>query len=125
MGYPSEKALQQLPNVVKDLGTSTKQASSAVSKLISKPIEHCEHCINAKFTSTISKKANTPTSEFLESVGSDVCGPFPIQALGGYRYFITLLDFTTRWLEVKLLRIKSDALAGFKDTKIFLKTSLN
>jgi len=92
-----------------------------MNKLASKLIEHYKYYINTKLTFTISRKASISTTAFLELVGSDICRPFPILALEGYKYFITFLDFTTRWLEVKLLRVRSEALAAFRDTKAFLE----
>jgi len=121
MGHLGEKALQNLPTSVQEFAASSKTASSAISKLSSQLIEHCEHCIAAKFTSTISRKASSSATAFLELVGSDICGPFSIQAIEGYKYFITFLDFASRWLVVKLLRARSEALSSFREVKALLE----
>ena len=55
--------------------------------------------------------------ECLEFVHIDVCGPFNVQACGGYKYFITFTDDYSKYGYVYLMHMKSDALDKFKEFK--------
>ena len=53
--------------------------------------------------------------DLLELIHSDVCGPMPIQARGGYEYFITFTDDCFRFGYVYLMKWKSEAFEKFKE----------
>jgi hypothetical protein len=52
----------------------------------------------------------------------DVCGPYPVQALDGSRYFLTILDEGTNYSVVHGLMLKSHATQRVKDTIAQLET---
>ena len=56
-------------------------------------------------------------TELLELLHTNVCGPFPIEARGGYSYFITFTNDLSRYGYVYLMRYKSDSLEKFKEFK--------
>ena len=51
-------------------------------------------------------------------MSSDLYGPLPVNSYQGDRYIDTLLDTATKWLEIRFLKSKKDALAAFKIMKI-------
>ena len=79
--------------------------------------QRCEPCLKAKFTNKVNKVSKNASKyyQYLEKVSSDICGPIKPQTYNGKRYFITFLDKATRYLEVKLLRNKSEAYESFTE----------
>ena len=55
--------------------------------------------------------------ECMELVDTNVCGPFNVQARGGYEYFVAFTDDYSRYGYVYLVHRKSDVLAKFKDLR--------
>ena len=53
--------------------------------------------------------------ELLALGDTDVCGPFDVQARGGYSYFITFIDDLFRYGYVYLIKYKSKAFEKFKE----------
>lgn len=74
----------------------------------------CESCLEGKMTkrpfSANGQRANEP----LELVHSDVCGPFNVQARGGYEYFITFINDYSRYDFVYLMQKKSETFEKFQ-----------
>lgn len=69
----------------------------------------CKTCLEAKQTRLpIPKETQTRAQQVGEHIFSDVCGPFQVQARGGYQYFATFIDDKSRHVTVKLLRAKSE-----------------
>lgn len=75
----------------------------------------CEICVEANI-----KRQNIPkirTSELSDSFGDkfhiDIWGPAPTQALGGIRYFLTIVDDATRWIKTLPLKTKDEAYAKY------------
>src|SRR2546430_3817898 len=79
----------------------------------------CEPYRKATFTNKVNKTSRNSFKEYkyLEKVSSDICGHIRPRTYDRYRYFITFLDKATRYLEVKLLRKKSDAYEAFVEFK--------
>ena len=50
------------------------------------------------------KENDHKTSELLEIVHSDVCGPMATNSLGGSKYFITFTDDFSRFSKVYFMR---------------------
>ena len=53
--------------------------------------------------------------EVLELVHPDVCGPFRIEARGGYSYFITFTDGLSRYGYLCLMKHKHEFFEKFKE----------
>ena len=53
----------------------------------------------------------------------DLCGPFPVQAPRGEKYFFNVLDDRSNWGFTFGLRMKSDAFSNFLATEAFLERS--
>lgn len=76
----------------------------------------CECCLEGKLPRTaFPKKAEKRTTEVLELVHTDLCGPFRNVTPGGKKYFMTLIDDFSRYTVVYLLARKSEAVAKIKE----------
>lgn len=83
-------------------------------------LSQCEICISEKQTCTpFPKKREDSTTELLEIVHSDVCGPMNHQSYGGKKYFVTFIDDKSRWCEIFFIASKSDVLSVFKTYKAY------
>ena len=77
----------------------------------------CVDCIKGKQTNKTTKGAKR-SSEILEIIHTDICGPFPTPCLNGQRYFISFIDDHTRFMFLYLLNDKAEALNAFKTYKV-------
>ncbi|KAJ9567756.1 hypothetical protein OSB04_003722, partial [Centaurea solstitialis] len=109
-----------------------------------KPFDNCESCLSGKMTKEPFNKDNERataavlvllapilgrlsgnlipeirsqfySTNLLEIVHTDVCGPFSHEARGGYRYFITFTDDFSRYGYVYLMRHKSESFEKFRE----------
>ena len=65
-------------------------------------------CIKGK-QAKHTKKGATRSTQLLEIVHTDICGPFDVSSFGKERYFITIIDDYSRYGYVYLLHEKSQA----------------
>ena len=56
----------------------------------------CEPCLMGKMTKTLFSRTMERATELLEIIHTDVCGPMNIEARGGYHYFLTFIDDSSR-----------------------------
>ncbi|CAL8167736.1 unnamed protein product [Prunus armeniaca] len=70
-------------------------------------------CVKGKLTKT-KKKCATHSSDLLEIIHTDICGPFPHQTIDGNHYFITFIDDHYRFGYLYLIPEKSQAFEMFK-----------
>jgi len=91
---------------------------------LSTPDEVCESCIGGKITKAPVPKAHpTPRStQPFDLVWTDVWGPSTTEAKGGKRYYVSFTDDYTRYSEIYLLRVKSDAFEAYKAFAALVKT---
>lgn len=76
----------------------------------------CEGCqIGKSRRASVQRSARTEkrTTELLELIHTDICGPFP-KSLGGSCYFATFTDDFSRYTRVHLLPKKSDMIEAFR-----------
>jgi hypothetical protein len=59
------------------------------------------------------KKSTSRASGVLDLVHSDVCGPMPVESVGGARYYVGFTHDFSRWSDVFCTKRKSDVLACF------------
>ena len=83
----------------------------------------CVDCIKGKQTNKIKKGARR-SSNILEIVHTDICGPFSDVCLNGQRYFISFIDDYSRYMYLYLLYDKGEALDTFKVYKAEVKKQL-
>ena len=77
---------------------------------------HCEGCIFGKHSNfPFPKISSTKSTQTLELVHSDVCGPMSIQSIGGSRYVMLIIDDYSRYIMAYILKHKSDAFQRFKE----------
>jgi len=86
-------------------------------------IPFCEACAIGKITRVkFQKQSSAKTSDILEEIHSDVCGPMQTPTFSGKKYFLTFTDNTSKFCCVYLLRSKSEVFYTFK---IFYKLVTN
>ncbi|KAK4703061.1 hypothetical protein P7C70_g3153, partial [Phenoliferia sp. Uapishka_3] len=79
------------------------------------PPSPCEPCELAKASRTkVSKVSIRRATQVLELLYSDLWGPAPVAAIGGYRYALGIIDDHTRWCWVAGLRKKSDTVTALE-----------
>ena len=54
------------------------------------------------------------SSRKLQLIHSDVCGPMPVESLGGQRYFVTFIDDYSRCCMVYFMKHKSEVMNKLK-----------
>ncbi|KAI0524826.1 hypothetical protein KFK09_004214 [Dendrobium nobile] len=69
----------------------------------------CVDCIKGKFTKHTIKKAATRSTQLLEIIHTDICGPFDVPSFSGQKYFITFIDDFSRYGYIYLLHEKSQS----------------
>ena len=78
----------------------------------------CETCIRGKQTrDPFAVKTTKSSSQILELIHSDMCGPMKVESIGMKLYFVTFIDDFSRKISVKFLRKKSEYLTVFKEFK--------
>ncbi|KAL1214071.1 Retrovirus-related Pol polyprotein from transposon TNT 1-94 [Cardamine amara subsp. amara] len=71
-------------------------------------LDVCLECIKGKHTKHITKKPATRSTQLLELIHTDICGPFDAPSWSGEKYFITFIDDFSRQLEKKVKIVRSD-----------------
>ncbi|KAL2246808.1 UNVERIFIED_CONTAM: Retrovirus-related Pol polyprotein from transposon TNT 1-94 [Sesamum indicum] len=72
-------------------------------------LEACVECIKGKQTTHTVKKPATRSTELLEIIHTDICGPFDVPSWSGEKYFITFIDDFSRYGYLYLLPDKSQS----------------
>jgi Reverse transcriptase (RNA-dependent DNA polymerase)/gag-polypeptide of LTR copia-type/Integrase core domain/GAG-pre-integrase domain len=114
LGHLSLDAMNTLQNNSMVIGAdySTQNINHQVST--------CEGCIKGKTHRTaILKISGYRATHPLELVHSDVCGPMQNTSFGGSKYFITFIDDYTRYMVVKTMKSKDEAMNHFLDYKAY------
>ena len=76
----------------------------------------CEPCILGKMKrASIPKKSDSHSTQPLELIHSDVCGPLEIPSHGGSRYFVTFTDDFSRYSTIYFMKHKSEVLIKFRE----------
>ena len=113
-GYIGATALDKMPNLV--INISKKDTSYAPKNLY-------EAYIKGKFTTNSNHgAAETYYIEYRNYISSDLYRPILKTAYQGIKYFDTLLDTATKWLDIQLLKTKKEALGAFKLIKTAAET---
>ena len=69
---------------------------------------NCESCADGKQQKTSFPKSVNQSSELLQVVHSDVCGPMEAESLDGSRYFLTFIDEKSKYVHVYFVSHKSE-----------------
>lgn len=85
--------------------------------------DHCIPCLVGKSPQRSYSLTGHRASKIGELLHMDLCGPFPVQAPHGEKYFFNILDDKSNWGFTYGLRLKSDAFQCYLKTESFLERS--
>ena len=85
--------------------------------------DHCIPCLVGKCPQRSYLSRGNHSKKIGELLHMDLCGPFPVQASRGEKYFYNILDDNSNWGFTYSLHLKSDAFSCFLKTKAFLEWS--
>lgn len=85
--------------------------------------DHCIPCLVGKSPQRSYTYNGHRATKIGELLHMDLCGPFPVQAPRGEKYFFNILDDNTNWGFTFGLRLKSDAFQSYLATEAFLERS--
>jgi hypothetical protein len=85
--------------------------------------DYCISCIVGKSPQKSYPLRGHRASKIGELLHMDLCGPFPVQAPRGEKYFFNILDDKSNWGFTFGLRLKSDAFSFYRSTEAFLERS--
>jgi hypothetical protein len=75
----------------------------------------CASCLLRKMTKSPFTGQSERASDLLGLVHTDVCEPMSSVARGGFQYFITFTDDSSRYGYIYLMRHKSESFEKFKE----------
>ncbi|CAA7015607.1 unnamed protein product [Microthlaspi erraticum] len=113
LGHPSFSTLQKLKSIL----PSFKDHSS--------DLFHCSVCPLAKQRRLAYISHNNLASQPFDLIHLDIWGPFSVESVEGYRYFLTIVDDCTRVTWLYMLRNKSDVCTVFPAFLSLISTQYN
>lgn len=82
----------------------------------------CESCEMGKQSRrSFPRSSQSNTSNVLELIHSDVCGPMQTESINGSKYFLTFIDDYSRMTWVYFMKSKSEVLSKFKIFKPYVE----
>ena len=82
--------------------------------------DHCIPCIVGKSPQLSYSHHGHRASKIGELLHMDICGPYPVQAPRGEKYFFSILDDRSNWGFTFGLKLKNDAFSCYLKTEAFL-----
>ena len=86
-------------------------------------LDACDPCLMGKMTETPFSGTMEWTTDLLEIIRTDVCGPMSVEDRGGYHYFLTFTDDLSRYGYIYLMKHKSEIVERFKEFQIEVEKS--
>ena len=83
--------------------------------------DHCIPCLVGKSPQRSYHYHGHRAEKIGELLHMDLCGPFPVQAPRGEKYFFNILDDKSNWGFTYGLRLKNDAFSHYLKTEAFLE----
>jgi hypothetical protein len=111
-GHLNEKDLK---NIIR------KQKVDGIDIKADEALPVCETCVKGKQTRKPFTRSVSQSTELLELVHTDVCGPMRVNSLAGSRYFVTFIDDKSRWCEIYFMKKKSEVIEKFKEYKCLVE----
>ena len=74
----------------------------------------CLRCASEKKSKARFPSTRSRTSDILQLIHSNLCGPIPVKSLGGYLYYITFVDDYSWKTWIFFLKHKDEAFDMFK-----------
>ena len=78
----------------------------------------CVDCTKGKLTAKVRKSKTDRCTDLLKLIHTDICVPFILPAMGGYKYFNSFIDGVSWYGHIELIHEKSESLDAFKIFKI-------
>ena len=78
----------------------------------------CVDCIKGKLTAKARKSKNNRCIDVLDLIYTNICGPFTPPTMGGFKYFIILIDDVSCYGHVELIHEEFDFLEAFKALRL-------
>lgn len=120
LGHINGKSLNEMQNAVEGLQfTGKSDFSSDFSK------SSCTVCCEGKQARLPFPDSKSFTTDLLQIVHTDLCGPMENVSLGGSKYFILFIDDFSRFSYIYFLKNKDDSLKVFKQFKAEVENQLN
>ena len=96
---------------------STGEIATGIScSLNGETSDGCEPCVMGKMHKLpFPKESTTRSTQLLELVHSDLCGPMEVDSKGGSKYFLTFTDDYSRYTTTYFLQKKSEVVGKFKE----------
>jgi hypothetical protein len=110
LAHPNIKAIKSLKDNA--LGATILEKNFNTAKV---SLENCIPCIQAKLTKNVSKKPSTKVEAYLDLIYIDIGGPISPKTYKGYKYYIAFKDSFSKYLEVRLLKSRSNIVKVIKD----------
>ena len=85
--------------------------------------DHCVPCLVGKSPQHSYSHLGNRATKIGGLLHMDICGPFPVQAPHGEKYFLSILDDKSNWGFTSGLKLKSDAFSRYLSTEAFLEHS--
>lgn len=113
-GHLGYQNMAKLPNMVTGIDLASSDFIKAAKTV-------CATCQQNKQVSLPYEPAASKTTQPLELVHSDLCGPITPASKGGGRYIATFLDDYTKFSVIKVLKNKSDMALAIPEVFNFLE----
>lgn len=84
---------------------------------------NCEICIQGKMARPMFPKVSKRTTKILDLIHTDVYGPMRLLSNSGAKYFVTFINDSTRWCEVRFVKDKDEVLKEFKSYKALMENT--
>ena len=78
---------------------------------------NCLTCAKSKICEVPYVKKSNRSTKLLELIHSDVCGPMPVESIGGRRYFVTFIDDYSRYCKIYVMQSKNESYDKFVEFK--------
>ena len=108
-----------------NLQTMVNQHSVEGLPKLTETLPFCEGCTINKLTRIPFPTSQTRSSQVLQLIHTDVCGPMRHQTQKGSRYFITFIDDYSRKAHVYFLKNKHEAYDKFIEFKTLVENETN
>lgn len=116
MGHLSLSGMRQLKNIA-DIDIVELSNCNGINCVVCAEGKQCRN----KFE----KSENNRTSDFLELVHSDVCGPMSTNSLGGARYYVTFIDDFSRKVFIYIIKNKNQVFDCFVKFRALVENQTN
>ena len=115
LGHPGKQCLSLTVN---------KQLVSGINVSKMEELSFCEGCVEGKIHhQSFQPVGEIRSTEKLQLVHSDVCGPMSTDSIGGRKYFVTFTDDYSRCCSVYFIKHKYEVFEKFKEFETATTTS--